>query len=62
MTTQEITNRINFYTNTFLDTVRRAVKENIDGLEAGRLALELVGCPKNVALEIERLMFVELNK
>lgn len=62
MTNTEAKNRIEFYTNIFLNIIGRSIKENIDGLEAGRVALKLVGCPSDVALEIERLTLVELNK
>lgn len=61
MTTQEKINKIEFYTNTFLSVIGKSIKQNINGLEAGRLALKLVGCPDNVALEIERLMLIELK-
>ncbi len=58
----EAKNRIEFYTNTFLNIIGKAIKENINGLEAGRTALKIVGCPSDVALEIERLTMIELNK
>lgn len=55
-------NKIQFYTNTFLSVIGKSIKENIDGIEAGRVALKLIGCPSDVALEIERLTIIELNK
>ena len=62
MTTLEAKNKIEFYTNTFLSVIDQAIKENINGLEAGRKALKLIGCPSDVALEIEKLTIIELNK
>ena len=61
MTTLQAKNRIEFYTNTFLTIISKSIKENINGLEAGRIALKLIGCPNDVALEIEKLMIKELN-
>ena len=43
MTTLEAKNKIEFYTNTFLSVIGQAIKENINGLEAGRKALKLIG-------------------
>lgn len=54
--------RIEFFTNIFLSVISKAIKENIDGLEAGKIALKIVGCPEDVALEIERLTIIQLNK
>jgi hypothetical protein len=62
-TNNEAIAKINFYSQLFVDMVSKGVKDNtISGLEAGRIALKLVGCPDNVAKAIEDSMFNHLNK
>lgn len=63
MTTQESINKLNFFVQVYVEIVSMAVKSNdVDGLEAGKLALELLGCPEDVAKDIERRMMIELNE
>jgi len=58
MTPQE---KIKFYTERYIDIVALAIKENIDALRAGRIALDLLGCPDNVAEAIEKSMIEKIN-
>ena len=52
MTTLQAQNKIEFYTNTFLSVIAKSIKEGLNGLEAGRIALDLLGCPLDVAKQI----------
>ena len=62
MTTLEAKKRIESYAYLFLSIMGKAIKENMNALECGRTALKLVGCPSDLALEIERLAMIQLNK
>ena len=62
MTNQEIKNKVEFFTNIYLSIITKALKTNRDPIKCGKLGLEIAGCPKDVAQEIQRLMFKAINK
>ena len=61
MTNSEAKKMISFYSNLFCNVIAKSIKENIDALKAGKLALELAGCPKDVAIAIEEAMIKKLQ-
>ncbi len=63
MSTSQAIEKINFYTEVYVNVVANAVKINaLCGLKAGRMALEMLGCPTIAINEIEKSMLNELNK
>jgi hypothetical protein len=61
MTTQTAIEKLNNYVNLYVSVVSKSIKENIDGLKAGRLVLQLTGCPEDVINGIEKSMLSKLK-
>ena len=60
--TEEVTLKIKFFSELYVETVKRAVNENkMDGLTAGRIALTILGCPEKVIDFMEKEMIKNLN-
>ena len=61
--THEITTteKINFYSSIYVEMVATGIKNKIDGLTSGRIALELLGCSSEIINVFEQSLINQLK-